>query len=212
METATMRSCLKKCEVIRSARKTLFEVVTTVFAYYPLNFYSMTDLSSRDVQCHVELVVRQGTLGDMRMIDDLLALTYVSPDATSRRNLGKCFDSGGRVFLAFSNGRLVHAAWLHDKKSAEHVFSYIEMKPDQALIGQCCTDPEYRGKSVYPFMLQQLARYAFSENFRKCYITTTPRHTPSVRGILKAGFALEGTLHRFRLLGLTFNSRWKCSD
>ncbi|AUP79544.1 GNAT family N-acetyltransferase [Flavivirga eckloniae] len=57
------------------------------------------------------------------------------------------------------------------------------------VIGDCFTYKNYRGLSIYPFMLQKVAKEMF-QKVNKIFILVSPENAASIRGIEKAGFTL----------------------
>jgi hypothetical protein len=57
------------------------------------------------------------------------------------------------------------------------------------VIGDCFTSSDYRGLSIYPYMLQKVAGEMFEE-VEKIFILVSPQNKSSIRGIEKAGFTL----------------------
>lgn len=98
--------------------------------------------------------------------------------------------------------------WLLHREGYDVVHSHIEIGGDEAFIGRCDTHPVFRGKNIYPVVLQHIVRYAATKNKHRCFITTAPTLVASIRGIEKAGFSFVGRLRRFRLLGKLFNNHW----
>jgi RimJ/RimL family protein N-acetyltransferase len=118
------------------------------------------------------------------------------------------FDSGGEAFLGFSEGKLVHIAWLFYNLRISEVHFFVKIKEDEAYIGSCQTHPEFRGKNIYPVVLQHILRDAAAKNKKRCFIATIPTNLASIRGIEKSGFSFVGKMRMFKLFGKFFNNQW----
>ena len=55
------------------------------------------------------------------------------------------------------------------------------------VIGDCYTNKEFRGQSIYPYMLQHIIRETLKDN-EKIFILVSPNNHASIKGIEKAGF------------------------
>jgi len=126
-------------------------------------------------------------------------------------------DKGGEIFLGFSEGRLAHIARLCHypgviEKNSLEIHPPVKIKEDEVYIGLCQTSGEFRGKNIYPCVLQYLVKYTLSGNIKRCFGSTSPSNTASIRGIHKAGFKLVSTKWKFSVFGKLFNRTWSSSD
>jgi GNAT superfamily N-acetyltransferase len=169
----------------------------------------MTGLPQTTVKPRCSLEIRRGGLEDTDSIEEMLS--YVDR-AALREELREYFAGGGELFLGFSEGKLVHAAWLHFCAGTNKLYPHVKIRDDEAFIGRCETHAEFRGKNIYPVALQHLVKGALEKGVRRCFITTSPTLSASIRGIEKAGFSFAGKLRRFSLFGKVFNSQWVSSD
>jgi len=96
-------------------------------------------------------------------------------------------DSKGRKkYFIIENGQIIHSSLLFRKLNVLRLVS--EKGP---AIGDCVTIPEYKGKSIYPFVIRQIAaEILLSKQSKKVFILVHPENTSSIRGIEKAGFRL----------------------
>jgi len=206
-----VKSYWKEHGTLGLAKKAVVCVCSPFFAYHPLDFYCISGSPKAQLQSRCPLEIRKGSTEDTTLIDDMLKDTYESAESTVRKGVKRWFDSGGEVFLAFSEAKLVHVAWLHYCPGVREVYPHVKIEKDEAYIGQCDTHPEFRGKNIYPVALQHISGYAVSRNKKRCFITTTPKHVASIKGIEKAGFSFVGKLRRFRFFGKMLNNQWVSS-
>ncbi len=71
-------------------------------------------------------------------------------------------------------------------------FPFLKRKDYE--IGPCHTNPEYRGKGLYPYILQYIVRDLSSHN--NFYILIREDNLSSRRGVEKAGFTEIGTVYK----------------
>ena len=63
-------------------------------------------------------------------------------------------------------------------------------------IGPCWTNPSFRGRGIYPYVLQQIV----SRVGHRCWMIVDEKNNSSIRGIEKAGFQRIGNVSRLRWL------------
>jgi RimJ/RimL family protein N-acetyltransferase len=78
--------------------------------------------------------------------------------------------------------------------------------PQDMLIFNCWTPARYRGRGYYALAIRRAAAELL-ENQRRVWIACQATNSPSIRGILKAGFAYRYSLVRHRRLGRSTVSR-----
>lgn len=95
----------------------------------------------------------------------------------------------------------------YSSKAYERVhFMKLIHEPDAMVIGDCATRDSFRGLSIYPFMLQHVARSMFGK-VDKIYVLVSPGNAASVRGIEKAGFSFVCTISTIRIGPFYFRTR-----
>ena len=214
MDINKIKRYYRKNGLFHLLKRAMGRIGSFLFSYIPLNFYCVSSVPSISIQPKCPLNIRKGDIADLGLIANF------SSDENSQKNYDQTkyfLDKGGEVFLAFSGDKLVHIARLHysqgliDSSSLE-INPPVRIKEDEVYIGFCQTSPEFKGKNIYPAVLQYIIKYAFEKNKKKCFISTSPSLVPSVRGIEKAGFALVSKKHKFRILGKIFNNCWSSSS
>ena len=116
-------------------------------------------------------------------------------------NPGFTLESGAitdskKEFLIRENGLTVHRSYVFNKL---HVLGLIG-KSGPA-IGDCVTIPQYKGKSIYPFVINHLALTILSQKQHKeMFIIVNSDNASSIRGIEKAGFSLFKKIQAKRFL------------
>jgi hypothetical protein len=194
--------------MLKLLNKIVLRMRSFLFTYTPLNFYCISHFSESKVQPQCPLNIRQGGLEDIELMVEMLE--YID-GVVAREREKHLFDNGGKAFLAFSESNLAHIAWLFYSPGIQEADHLVKIKQDEGYISSCDTRSQFRGKSIYPVVLQHIVKHAFAENKKKCYISCAPANSASIKGIEKAGFSFAGTKHKFRLFGINFNNCWSSS-
>ncbi len=66
------------------------------------------------------------------------------------------------------------------------------------VVGDCYTYESFRGKSIYPYMLQKTSIDALQKN-NEVYVLVSPDNIPSIKGIEKSGFILLCSIQAIRI-------------
>ena len=199
----------KEYGTLALAKKVVLRIRSFLFWYKQLDFYGISGLPQTDVQPRCPLEIRRGSEQD---IDLMVQMLNYLDEATARKRERYLFDNGGKVFLGFNEGNLVHIAWLFCLPGIREADHSVKIKQDEVYISSCDTHSEYQGKNIYPAVLQHIVKHAFTQNKRRCFISTSPRNLASIRGIEKAGFSFVGKMRMFKLFGKSFNNQWVSSD
>lgn len=194
----------KKYGTLALVKKVVLRIRSFLFWYRQLDFYGISGSPQTDIQPRCPLEIREGGPEDIELMVKMLK--YMD-EAIARARVRYLFDSGGKVFLAFSEGNLVNIAWLFCSPGIREPDYRVIIKQDEAFISTCDTHPEFRGKNIYPAVLQHIVGYASAKNKKRCFISTSPTNLASVRGIEKAGFPFVGKVRQIRLFGMTFNNQ-----
>lgn len=95
----------------------------------------------------------------------------------------------GCAFGVFVNGELAHIRWFltqqHNLRESPRV---LELQPDEGEITASETFPQFRGRGLSPFAIQQVAALARERGIRRIYGKTTEDNVASQRSMTKAGF------------------------
>lgn len=113
---------------------------------------------------------------------------------------------GGWVFLARCEGKLCHYTLLGPAARFRRRFPTIDT--NALLIGPCLTTSDFRGRAIYPRMIQHVVHSLHREGHGPFLIHTDTTNYPSVCGIEKAGFVRCGVwAGRRALFGAWVNSK-----
>ena len=208
-----VKSYWKEYGVLGLVKKAVFRVLLPVFSYNPIDYYVISGPPQTRHQPRCPLEIRKGSMEDIDLIVEVLS---DKDEAVVRKQIEYFLDKGGELFLAFSEGRLAHVARLYNYPGICEVHPlevgpFIKLKVDEVYIGHCRTHPDFRGKGIYPVMLQHIMGYVAEKNKKRCFGSVTPGNLASIKGMKKAGFSFIQRKRKFRLFGKMFNNQWVSS-
>ena len=115
----------------------------------------------------------------------------------------KLFRRGCEMWIGRLNGQVAGICWSKCDNVGDKY--YVRLTKADAVILSCIVFPEFRGRGIYPAMLENMVRTMMGHNsVRRVFIDCKSWNAPSVRGILKAGFHPIGKALRMDL----FNRMW----
>ncbi|MDR6846433.1 hypothetical protein [Flavobacterium granuli] len=101
------------------------------------------------------------------------------------------------------NNKIIHSSCLF---MSLHILKLIHKKGPA--IGDCFTNNEHRGKSIYPFVINSIANEIISENgSSEIFILVDSNNFNSIRGIEKAGYVLHSKIVTKRFLFFYFKTK-----
>lgn len=106
-------------------------------------------------------------------------------------------------FFIVDNGRIIHQSFLFKK-----LFLLRIINKKGPAIGECSTIPEYKGKSIYPFVINHIAHEELvNHRHKEIFIIVNSDNISSIKGIEKAGFRLHTKIKAKRFLVFHFAVR-----
>ncbi len=109
---------------------------------------------------------------------------------------------GKRRYFINDSGNFVHNSFVFPKLRLLKLLG----KTGPA-IGQCVTNPQYRGRSIYPHVINLAARKELSNGKSEVFIIVNSDNASSIRGIEKAGFKFYASVTAKRFLMFYFDVR-----
>nr|WP_287938010.1 hypothetical protein [Algoriphagus sp.] len=113
----------------------------------------------------------------------------------------------GNEYLITSKEILIHRSRVFFNSNLLNNFNFA--KP-YVIIGDCLTDDRFRGKGIYPLVIQYLAQAAFP--LYQTFILVSPDNVSSIKGIEKAGFLFMARLQGLRIFNFYVQKKitiWK---
>lgn len=96
---------------------------------------------------------------------------------------------GSPAYGVYVDGALAHIRWFVDAEhSVKETPRILLLEPDEGEITASETFPEFRGRGLSPFAIQQVAALARQRGMRRIYGKTTENNIASQRSMTKAGF------------------------
>jgi len=131
-------------------------------------------------------VMREDAVADFPVLD-----YTIEQEAVSRNKK--------RYFIKVDD-KVVHESFLFEK-----LFVLQIIGKTGPTIGDCRTIEAFKGKSIYPYVINQIAREEILKNQRKeVFIIVNPSNLSSIKGIEKAGFRLHTKVKAKRFLFFHF--------
>ena len=184
----------------------------------------MRHVVRRVIPVHVSLVYRKTERSSVCAVPGLLTERYearsaVDPNIISKlqmtrrpeliRELDKLFARGCELWLGVIEGEIVAICWSHSHKKRTDYF--VALDEDDAMILSCFVFPQYRGRGIYPTMLETIVRtLKGNDQVSNVYIDCKSWNVPSIRGIQKAGFDFIGSAVRIVLCGRVWILQNRC--
>ena len=107
------------------------------------------------------------------------------------------------AFGVYLEGTLSHVSWLVPSAVVNREpLRILDLTSEEAEITGCETLPQFRGRGLYPFAIQQICAQAQANGIRRIYMKTTAQNKASQSGIQKAGLARTATVVVVILPGL----------
>ncbi|MFM9824817.1 hypothetical protein [Flavobacterium sp.] len=112
---------------------------------------------------------------------------------------------GKKKYFILDKGVLVHNSFLLDK-----VFLLKLIRKKGLTIGDCYTHPDYRGKSIYPFVIHFIAKKMLIEAKNSAVFVIVNRdNASSIKGIEKSGCKKIASIEAKRWLWFYFDKNIK---
>ncbi len=99
-------------------------------------------------------------------------------------------EPSGEGYMAFYGEKIAGYAWITYKEFYMDELNYAyPLREDEFFIYDCFVSPEFRGRGIYPAMLQAILRdYRVEGAYRRACIGVSSANRGSRRGVIKAGF------------------------
>jgi hypothetical protein len=112
------------------------------------------------------------------------------------------FDSEISTFLVKDGDVVIHKSKIFNRSLLLKSFGF---KQPLMTIGDAFTDDNYRGKGIYPAVLERIVCKHLQE--ASLYLLVSPENIPSIRGIEKAGFSKKASLKCLKIGPIYLNKQ-----
>jgi len=99
-------------------------------------------------------------------------------------------------YIGSVDGEAAHQSWLFFDTTLPSLFGFDGSVP---VIGECATADKFRGKGIYPHVLQHILADVRARGLaEQVYILVSAHNAPSIAGIERAGFTRQAHLRGIR--------------
>jgi len=108
-------------------------------------------------------------------------------------------------YFIINNNKKIHQSYLFKEIN---ILKLIHKKGPA--IGECSTNAEFKGKSIYPYVINYIAyKELYENNTEEVFIIVNANNHASIKGIEKAGFSLRNSIKAKRFLWFYFQKEIK---
>ena len=104
----------------------------------------------------------------------------------------KIDENKSRYFIEIDN-KVIHESFTYRK-----LFIQKLIRTKGPTIGDCRTIDAYKGKSIYPYVINYIANQELENGVEEVFINVSPTNISSIKGIEKAGFILKERIKALR--------------
>ena len=105
-------------------------------------------------------------------------------------------------YYVTDDDKIVHASYLFD-----NVFLLRLIGKRGPVIGDCFTNKQYRGQSIYPLVINSIAKETLESGVNELFIIVDQNNISSIKGIEKAGFEKLVSIRATRWLWFYFKKQ-----
>ncbi len=182
------------------AKKIIHRVTSRIIDFSSNQIFECSPSCPVELAAKCPLDIRVGSEADLNSIASFHGYSEKSPQISK---LEKRFSYGDIPYLAFSGKTLAHVSWLcrRSEVEMEEIWASLAFRDNEAYIMDCNTFFTFRGKNIYPVVLQRILKDLAAEKVGKVYIGCRTSNKASLKGIRKAGFSFVKTIRAVRLFG-----------
>ena len=170
------------CTSFRIARSGLFGQRRLIFGRMPSAQHLIPPGKGSD--CKIVSITSSDMIDDVLKDNFLQYRRYMGWDTETMLRKGAC------LWVVYLNGELAHVSWT---RTGDKIRSYFfPMTPECVLISHSVTIPEFRGRGLFPVVLEEIVRMLAQKGFKRFYIDCSDWNQSSKRAIERAGFSLIG--------------------
>ncbi|MDY6855643.1 MAG: GNAT family N-acetyltransferase [Thermodesulfobacteriota bacterium] len=115
------------------------------------------------------------------------------------------FHRGDICCVAKSGGKIVSYCWISlNSAHIEEIDRNINLKKNEIYLYDAFTEPEFRGKSIFPRVLTDILKYGKRQGYHMSLIFALSSNHPSLRAIKKAGFTRFQSVYFISIYNKTF--------
>lgn len=142
----------------------------------------------------------------LQELEDIINEGYILDNFFKLSDFERKFAEGQILFGIFINKNLVHTSWVVLKDNTcihpPLKINYIT----ESYVHYCITHPNYRGKGLYPYALQEICNFLQKEGKSKAKMSIEKKNLSSLKGAKRSNFIIYGEGKYLKLLNFTY---WK---
>jgi len=128
---------------------------------------------------------------------------YSNFNLFEKSNIKERISRGDNIFMAFTNGEPIAYLFATTKDIwVDEIKDWLIISPDEVYLYDALTFPEYRGKMIYPTLIQHVAEYYKELCFKNALIFTKSDNRSSIEGIENVNFKFYKDIKFFSIFGL----------
>jgi hypothetical protein len=124
-------------------------------------------------------------LGAITPVADMQIAYFTPASPSGVAAIDSRLGAGRHCFVASLGPEIVHQSWVFFGSLLLSQFGYAK---GAALIGDCVTEPHFRGRGIYSAVLIEADAKLTSVTGAAPYVLVSPANTGSIRGIERAGY------------------------
>lgn len=147
-----------------------------------------------------------GTNRIFRILDfsDFSGSPFFKPEFRSEYN--NRFSNGSRCAALIDDNEIVNISWIaFNSLFINEIHKKYIIPEGNIVIYDVFTPPQYRGKGIYPVMLEMINRWAFTNGYKNSIIYSESENISSIRGITKAGYIKKESVTCINIFRLRFH-------
>jgi ribosomal protein S18 acetylase RimI-like enzyme len=138
---------------------------------------------------------------DREYLNDLLDKNELPVSQRDKKYFCDLLERGDKFVVATMEGKLVFYGFV--ALGRKRMFSkYFTLEDREFFIMRFWTNPEYRGRGIYPQAIAYVCKSLVAQGYERGYLDVSTHNNASIRGVIKAGCKRLDTYYdRLRLLG-----------
>ncbi|MCK4351982.1 GNAT family N-acetyltransferase [candidate division WOR-3 bacterium] len=180
------------------------DLTRVIFANEKVIFFKkLCSDSSHSVLPKINFSVREGGTEDCHVLS---RITCSGEAEIKRRLLDK-----KRCFMAQSGNEIIHYFWVTSgNEYIREINTEINIEDKEIYIFNVVTLPRYRGKRIYPFMLNYICNYFSKQGYKIAKTAVAANNIPSIKAAEKTGFRRFEEIQYRKLLWIKRYKRIMC--
>ena len=173
---------IREFGIIKTAKRAVLKGLALFFYYRrEILFEKNINEEIRKINPKIEVKIRKATVKDAYLFEKDFSKSY-KEDFLKRIRRDECF-------IALKDNNIAHIIWITYKDFFHRdIQSTLRVNKNESYIFDASTPLKFRGKGIYPAVIQYVLAYLKNKKIKKALISTASDNYPSLKGILKNKF------------------------